>query len=365
MSTPSARSQPIAIRDVTKTYGTFNALEDVSLDIASGEFLTLLGPSGSGKTTLLMVLAGFTRATSGHVLVGGQDMTRVPPHKRDFGMVFQNYALFPHMNVFGNVAYPLRLRRVSKSDIETRVARALDLVQLGHLGDRSIEALSGGQRQRIALARAIVFEPRVLLMDEPLSALDKNLREQMQIEIRNLHENLGITTVYVTHDQREALTMSDQVVVIDAGRISQKGAPRDIYERPANAFVADFIGESSLLPVQTGAGGYAFGGRELRAAAAAPGGRFLVVRPEKMELHRPGMDPAYNLFEGTLRQIVYQGETLLAQVALPEGQTISMRRTTRREVMAALPEPGSPITLALHPEDTVIVPDRTAAGPGA
>ena len=360
MSAPSARSQPIAIRNVTKTYGSFNALEDVSLDIASGEFMTLLGPSGSGKTTLLMVLAGFTRATSGHVLVGGHDMTRVPPHKRDFGMVFQNYALFPHMNVFGNVAYSLRLRGVGRSEIATRVARALDLVQLGHLADRAIDALSGGQKQRIALARAIVFEPRVLLMDEPLSALDKNLREQMQIEIRSLHENLGITTVYVTHDQREALTMSDQVVVIDAGRISQIGAPRDIYERPANAFVADFIGESSLLPVEGDAAGYRLAGRRLKTANAPDNGRFLVVRPEKMEFHSADMGDAYNLFDGTVRQIVYQGETVLAQIVLEDGQTISMRRTTQRELMARLPKAGSRITLALHPEDSVIVPERSA-----
>jgi len=360
MSAPSARSQPIGIRNVTKSYDNFNALDSVSLDIASGEFMTLLGPSGSGKTTLLMVLAGFTRATSGHVLVGGEDMTRVPPHKRDFGMVFQNYALFPHMNVFGNVAYSLRLRGVGRSEIETRVARALDLVQLGHLGDRAIDALSGGQKQRIALARAIVFEPRVLLMDEPLSALDKNLREQMQIEIRSLHENLGITTVYVTHDQREALTMSDQVVVIDAGRISQIGAPRDIYERPANAFVADFIGESSLLPVEGDADGYRLAGRLLKAAHAPDNGRFLVVRPEKMEFHSAEMGDGYNLFEGTLQQIVYQGETVLAQIVLEDGQTISMRRTTQREVMARLPEAGSRITVALHPEDTIIVPEYSA-----
>ncbi|MFC7705526.1 ABC transporter ATP-binding protein [Plastorhodobacter daqingensis] len=359
MTAISARSQPISIENVTKSYSGFNALSDVSLDIGSGEFLTLLGPSGSGKTTLLMVLAGFTRPTDGRVLVGGQDMTRVPPHKRDFGMVFQNYALFPHMNVQGNVAYPLRLRGVSRAETESRVARALDLVQLGHLAHRGVDELSGGQKQRIALARAIVFEPRVLLMDEPLSALDKNLREQMQIEIRALHESLGITTVYVTHDQREALTMSDRIVVIEAGRISQIGAPRDIYERPANAFVADFIGESSLLPVQATGTGYRFADSVLKSDAA-PGGQYLVVRPEKMEFHQPGMEADHNLFNGHVKQVVYQGETVLAQIVLEGGATISLRRSTRRDIMARLPEPGAPITLALHRDDTVIVPERGA-----
>jgi putative spermidine/putrescine transport system ATP-binding protein len=360
MTAPSAKSQPIRIENVTKAYGSFLALDRVSIDIGSGEFLTLLGPSGSGKTTLLMVLAGFTRATSGRVLVGGEDLTRVPPHKRDFGMVFQNYALFPHMNVFGNVAYPLRLRGVARGEIERRVARALDLVQLGTLGGRGIEELSGGQKQRIALARAIVFEPRVLLMDEPLSALDKNLREQMQIEIRALHESLGITTVYVTHDQREALTMSDRVVVVDAGKISQIDTPRAIYEHPANAFVADFIGESSLLPVKSVTGGYALAGQTLKATKAPSNGVFLVVRPEKMEFHEPGMTDDYNLFSGMLKQVVYQGETMLAQIVLADGQTISLRRSTRREVVARMPEAGSPITVALHRDDTVIVPERGA-----
>jgi len=358
MSEVSAGSQPIRIENVTKSYGSFRALENVTIDIDSGEFLTLLGPSGSGKTTLLMVLAGFTRATSGRVLVGGEDMTRVPPHKRDFGMVFQNYALFPHMTVFGNVAYPLKLRGLSSTEVTKRVERALDLVQLGALAKRGIEELSGGQKQRIALARAIVFEPRVLLMDEPLSALDKNLREQMQIEIRALHENLGITTVYVTHDQREALTMSDRVVVVDAGRISQVDTPRAIYERPANAFVADFIGESSLLEVQALNGSFTLGGEVLKANNAPSNGHFLVVRPEKMEFYEPGMEAEHNLFHGTLKNIVYQGETLLAQIALTDGRTISLRRSTRRDIMARLPQTGAQMTVALHRDDTVIVPER-------
>ncbi len=358
MSAVSAKSEPIRFEGVSKRFGTFTALDDVSLEIGSGEFLTLLGPSGSGKTTLLMVLAGFTRATSGRVLVGNEDMTRVPPHKRDFGMVFQNYALFPHMDVFGNVAYPLKLRGVAKAEIGTRVRRALDLVQLSHLADRGVDQLSGGQKQRIALARAIVFEPRVLLMDEPLSALDKNLREQMQIEIRNLHETLGITTVYVTHDQREALTMSDRVVVIDAGRVVQVDTPRAIYERPADSFVADFIGESTLLPVERNGRGFSFAGMPLRLGEAAANGDFLVVRPEKLGFHDPGTEEEVNLFDGSLQQVVYQGETLLAQIRLANGLPVTLRLSTRREMMARLPEIGAPITLALHRDDTVIVPEH-------
>ena len=213
-------------------------LDNVDLDIRSGEFLTLLGPSGSGKTTLLTVLAGFTRPDHGSVRFGDDEMIRTPPHKRDVGMVFQSYALFPHMTVGENVAFPLRLRRVARTEAAQRVERALEMVRLGGYGGRGVDQLSGGQRQRVALARAMVFEPRILLMDEPLSALDKQLREHMQIELRQLHDKLGMTTVYVTHDQREALTMSDRIAVIDHGRIMQLDTPRQIYDRPANRFVA-------------------------------------------------------------------------------------------------------------------------------
>ena len=219
---------PINVNSLVKTYGAFRALDDVSINIRSGEFMTLLGPSGSGKTTLLMVLAGFVRPDSGSVSFGDKEILLLPPHKRDIGMVFQNYALFPHMTVSENLAYPLKLRSVGRSEIRERVERALDLVQLRGLGDRGIDALSGGQRQRVALARSVIFEPRILLMDEPLSALDKNLREQMQFEVRNLHDRLGITTVYGTHDQREALTMSDRIAVIKEGRIQQVDAPQSL-----------------------------------------------------------------------------------------------------------------------------------------
>ncbi|PZX13098.1 putative spermidine/putrescine transport system ATP-binding protein [Palleronia aestuarii] len=357
----TAQAAPIAIENITKTYDDFHALDDVSLEIGAGEFLTLLGPSGSGKTTLLMVLAGFTRPTRGRILVAGEEMTGVPPHKRDFGMVFQNYALFPHMSVFDNIAYPLKLRRHPKAEIKREVGRALELVHLSHLASRRISALSGGQKQRIALARAIVFEPRVLLMDEPLSALDKNLREQMQIEIRALHDTLGITTIYVTHDQREALTMSDRIVVIDGGRVSQVDTPRALYDRPANAFVAGFIGESTLLPVARTNGGYTFQGRPLKTGRAVrPDAGQLVVRPEKLVFRDPGQEEDHNLFEGTLQSIVYQGDTLLARIEIGQGRTLLMRKTTHRDVLARLPEPGGEVALALHADDTILVEGGTA-----
>src|SRR5689334_22179679 len=275
MKSAATISLPISIRDVTKTYGRTKALDNVSLEIASGEFITLLGPSGSGKTTLLMVLAGFIRPDCGEIWFGDRDISLAPPHKRDVGMVFQNYALFPHMTVAGNLAYPLKLRRLSRAEIEERVRRTLDLVQLSGFGDRQVHQLSGGQRQRVALARAIIFEPRILLMDEPLSALDKNLREKMQLEIRRLHDRLGLTSVYVTHDQREALTMSDRIAVLNRGHLVQLDQPRDLYEQPASRFIADFIGETHCVPVDVHDGKALLFGkvlhldRPLRSAARA------------------------------------------------------------------------------------------------
>ena len=241
---------PIAVRALRKRYGKVLALDDVDLDVRAGEFLTLLGPSGSGKTTLLMVVAGFIRPDQGSLKFGDDEVIRLAPHKRDIGMVFQNYALFPHMDVATNVAFPLKLRGVMGTEQQRRVDAALQTVQLEGYSARRIDELSGGQRQRVALARAIVFEPRIVLMDEPLSALDKQLRERMQIELRQLHEKLGTTTIYVTHDQREALTMSDRIAVINDGRIMQLGTPQSIYEQPTNRFVAEFIGESAFLKAE-------------------------------------------------------------------------------------------------------------------
>ena len=238
----------VSFSHVQKSYdGQVLVVKDLSLDIARGEFLTLLGPSGSGKTTSLMMLAGFETPTNGSITLQGRDITALPPYKRGIGMVFQNYALFPHMTVADNVAYPLRARKLSEPEIARRVATALDMVKLGAFGKRMPAQLSGGQQQRVALARALVFEPELILLDEPLGALDKQLRERMQYELKQIHERLGVTMVYVTHDQEEALTMSDRIAVFDQGRIQQLATPEELYESPANAFVARFVGENNSL----------------------------------------------------------------------------------------------------------------------
>lgn len=233
---------------IEKTYDGFNlVVKSLDLSIGRGEFLTMLGPSGSGKTTTLMMLAGFEAATSGEIYLDGERINNIPPHKRGLGMVFQNYALFPHMTIAENIAFPLQVRKMDKSEITERVRKALDMVRMGTLENRKPAQLSGGQQQRIALARALVFEPKLLLMDEPLGALDKQLREHMQYEIKHLHDRLGITIVYVTHDQSEALTMSDRIAVFNDGIIQQLATPADLYEKPENSFVAQFIGENNRI----------------------------------------------------------------------------------------------------------------------
>ncbi len=241
------RGAPITLDHLSKYYGAVGANQDVNLDISSGEFLTLLGPSGSGKTTALMMIAGFVIPTSGDIRINGQSIVQVPVHKRNIGMVFQNYALFPHLNVAKNVSFPLEMRNVAKAEIDKRVDAALDLVRLGGFRDRRPKQLSGGQQQRVALARALIFEPTVLLLDEPLGALDAKLREEMKIEIKMLHNDFGATILFVTHDQEEALTLSDRIAVFNDGKIVQLGTPDQLYHQPANHFVADFIGETNLL----------------------------------------------------------------------------------------------------------------------
>ncbi|MCV6592356.1 MAG: ABC transporter ATP-binding protein [Silicimonas sp.] len=342
---------------VTKTYGKVHALDDVSLEVKSGEFLTLLGPSGSGKTTLLMVLAGFTRPDCGSLKFGDEEVIRKPPHLRDLGMTFQSYALFPHMSVAGNVGYPLRLRRVPKAEVARRVEEALETVQLGGFGERRIDQLSGGQRQRVAVARAIVFEPRILLMDEPLSALDKKLRDQMQIELRHLHEKLGMTTVYVTHDQREALTMSDRIAVVNHGRIMQLATPRDLYERPANRFVADFIGESTFLDVTRRSDGVAVEETPLILSEPLPEARDLVmmIRPERIRLSETGPQDGANNFAATATEVVYQGDSYLLHADLAGGKQIAMRGAVTGKSVSSLPASGDKITLTIAPEDTVLI----------
>jgi len=237
----------LALREVSKHYGSVAAVDRVSLDVPRGQFLTLLGPSGSGKTTLLMIIAGFVEPTAGEVLVDGARITPLPPEKRNFGMVFQGYALFPHLTVFDNVAFPLKVRGVSRAAAADRIRGALDLVKLAPLAERYPRQLSGGQQQRVALARALVFTPDILLLDEPLSALDKKLRAELQWELKQIHRRVGTTFIYVTHDQEEALSMSDEIAIIRDGRVVQAGPPRLLYERPATRFVADFLGKSNFI----------------------------------------------------------------------------------------------------------------------
>jgi putative spermidine/putrescine transport system ATP-binding protein len=317
----SATSLPISIADVRKTYGNYVALDDVTLDIAAGEFLTLLGPSGSGKTTLLMALAGFVRPESGLLTIGGRDVTPLPPNKRNIGVVFQNYALFPHMSVSGNVEYPLRLRGVLKAQAREQAEAALARVKLSGFGARDIAALSGGQRQRVALARAIVFEPRVMLMDEPLSALDKNLREHMQFEIRKLHDDLGVTTIYVTHDQREALTMSDRVAVMDNGRIQQIGVPQDIYRRPRNRFVAEFMGEANIVSA---------GHLQGPGAVRLPRERLAMIRAENFELEAARLGEDRVEVIGRLVSKAFRGDNWLLNIETATGDQFMLSVTANQ-----------------------------------
>jgi putative spermidine/putrescine transport system ATP-binding protein len=361
MTSDTAASMSISVTDLTKTYGDIFALNSVSIDVKAGEFLTLLGPSGSGKTTLLMAIAGFNRPDSGRICFGGDDVTVLPPHKRGVGMVFQSYALFPHMSVFENVAFPLKLRKIAADEKTRRVTEALKTVQLSDFSERGIDQLSGGQRQRVALARAFVFGPKILLMDEPLSALDKKLREEMQIELKQLHRQLGVTTVYVTHDQREALTMSDRIAVINDGELAQVGTPRSIYNAPASHFVASFIGESSFVPLtRDNAGALLYDGVKI---AKAPGNSrqrnwSLVVRPERLSLQPLKAKNTVNKiqFHGNITELVYQGETAIVMLRLNDGQILTARMNTRAGDEADLLAVGQQRTVAIDKKDMIIIP---------
>lgn len=322
----------VEFRGVSKTYdGRAYSVRDLDLVVRKGEFLTFLGPSGSGKTTSLMMLAGFETPTSGDLLIAGRPVTHTAPHKRNIGMVFQNYALFPHMSVAENLAFPLTVRKFDKGSIKYRITRALDMVRLAPYVDRKPAQLSGGQQQRVALARALIFNPALVLMDEPLGALDKHLRETLQYEIKRIHAELGVTVIYVTHDQSEALTMSDRIAVFNDGSIEQLAAPAELYERPASAFVASFIGENNLIDctLQEVAGGRSIHrtdcGVVLRAShggGLAVGGRSLLsVRPEKISLFPPP-DACDNTLQVHLQQSMYHGDHLRALFKLKSGGTV-------------------------------------------
>lgn len=332
----------LTIRNVTKRYGeNAPAVDNISLDVRPGEFVTFLGPSGSGKTTTLSMVAGFTEVTSGHIYLGQQPIDELPPHRRNIGMVFQSYSLFPHMNVFDNVAFPLRRRGLGKAEIKTRVGRVLDLIQLADKADRFPTALSGGQQQRVALARAIVFEPQLLLMDEPLSALDKRLREQMQLEIRRLHKELQITFVFVTHDQEEALVMSDRIAVFNEGKLAQVGTAADLYERPESVFVANFLGDSNILRghahVDSGAhilvnsSGRFTAPKSDRVGSSTPAA--ISVRPERMRVLPLSQECSdANRVVARVAQIIYVGSSRKVEVRLPDGTLLRVREQPREQI---------------------------------
>ena len=335
------------------------ALKSVDLNIQSGEFLTLLGPSGSGKTTLLMAVAGFSRPDAGSILFGEKEMVLSPPHKRDVGMVFQNYALFPHMTVAENIAFPLKLRKITAKEQEDQVDAALATVQLTDYRMRKIDQLSGGQRQRVALARAFVFKPRILLMDEPLAALDKKLREQMQIELKQLHRQLGVTTVYVTHDQREALTMSDRVAIINDGEIVQIGTPEEIYSNPKNSFVADFIGESTILPLtRNNRGDLCYSGTVLYSAKPEFKNKNwgLVIRPERLfPIANTEKSGTLITFEGKILEFVFQGESTLGIIELLNGDKLTIRISPTITSSSINFKTGETIMVGLNHKDKILI----------
>lgn len=363
MSNPSF----ISFSGVCKSYdGEHYVVDDLNLDVRKGEFLSLLGPSGSGKTTTLMMLAGFESPTRGEIRLDGQRLDDKPPHQRDIGMVFQNYALFPHLTIAENVAFPLSVRRVSRADQKTRVKRALDMIELPHLANRRPSQLSGGQQQRVALARALVFEPSVVLMDEPLGALDKRLRETMQYEIMRLHRELALTIVYVTHDQAEALTMSDRVAVFSDGRIQQAATPTELYENAQNAFVANFVGENNgltgrVLNVHEGWSTLALSdGTVIRGRCEhgllAGDEAMLALRPERA--HIPTAEAAHvdehtNVVSARVDELVYCGDHHRVHLTLGSRDSIVVKvPNTQRH---ALPSPGSSIEIAWRHDDCKIL----------
>ena len=354
----------IELRGVTKRFGSFEAVRGVDLTVRGGEFLTLLGPSGCGKTTLLRLLSGFEQPDEGSIQVDGADVTHLPPHRRDLNQVFQSYALFPHLTVRENIAFGLRMQRRPAEEIAARVAEVTDLVALKGFEDRRPHQLSGGQRQRVALARAIVPRPKVLLLDEPLSALDAKLRHQMQLELKHLQRRLGLTFVFVTHDQEEALTMSDRIAVIHQGRVAQLGTPAEIYHRPATPFVADFIGETNLLPAdfaeQTGDDVRVrlAGGLELTVPAAAwPTGAkraLLSVRPEKVLVSKQAV-AAENVFTAVVEEEIFKGALDHLTLVTPAGLRLEAMVANESALLEAI-HAGDRVYCGLHADDIVVLP---------
>ena len=341
-----------------KYYGDNLAVAGIDLDVRDGEFLTLLGPSGCGKTTTLGLVAGFFPPSAGEVWIAGRAVTALPPFRRDIGVVFQDYALFPHLSVAQNIAFGLRMRNVAKAEIARRVAEAIALVKLGGLDERRPHELSGGQRQRVALARALVIRPKILLLDEPLSNLDLKLREEMRLEIAELQRRLAITTIFVTHDQSEALVMSDRIAVMNAGRIEQIGSPADIYERPASRFVAEFIGRMNLFPGRLDAGKVIVAGRSL-ALAIPPNAREIVlvaVRPERAGIAREAPAEGLLAAHGRIVQVLYLGATREIRMQLEDGTRATVE--TANTGGAAPFAPGDMAWFYAPPEACLLLPER-------
>jgi spermidine/putrescine transport system ATP-binding protein len=348
----------IRLEELTKDFGGTVAVDGIDLQMPAGEFFTMVGPSGCGKTTTLRMVAGFERPTSGRILLDDVDVAQVPPHKRNVNTVFQSYALFPHLDVAGNVGFGLKYQRLTKDERRRKVAEALSLVKLADYAKRKPGQLSGGQQQRVALARALVLTPRVLLLDEPLGALDARLRKDLQVELKTLQAELGITFVFVTHDQEEALTMSDRVAVMSGGRVEQAGTPREIYEAPATLFVADFLGVSNLIGAEASADGDAcalrIGERTLRAAAGATEARGEVramIRPERVGVEPHGA-PGDNRLPGMVERAVYVGSAHELHIRLVGGDVL--RATIRNDGSPFPYEEGTPVTLHL-PADALRV----------
>ncbi|PVA11760.1 spermidine/putrescine ABC transporter [Pelagivirga sediminicola] len=360
-----AKGAAIDIKGVSKHYGRFKALDDVDLQIQPGEFMSFLGPSGSGKTTTLNLIAGFTDLTRGEIRLDERSIGNTPAHKRNIGVVFQHYALFPHMTVAKNVAYPLQQRRVPKPAREAAVRETLAKVQLQDFAHRYPSELSGGQQQRVALARAMVFDPSVLLMDEPLGALDKKLREFLQLEIKRIHRELGSTFVYVTHDQEEALVLSDRIAVFNKGKIEQVGTGMELYTKPRTLFVGQFIGESSVLRgahvEDGGAAVFTINGTPVRAArpAAGEGAHVILLRPETVSVHGAASDApeGANRLTGTVTEALYLGSGVKYEVTIPGGTVISARMANAERLLTI----GEEATVAWQPQDSILLADDGSA----
>lgn len=340
----------LELQNLRKEFGDFVAINNISLKIEKGEFITFLGPSGSGKSTTLYAIAGFIEPSAGDVLLNGRSLVRVSPNHRDIGMVFQRYTLFPHLTVAENVAFPLRVRRRPKGEIETKVKEMLELVHLTPMRDRKPAQLSGGQQQRVALARALAYDPQILLMDEPLSALDKKLREDIQTEIKRIHLETGVTIIYVTHDQEEALRLSDRIVLFNHGGIEQVGTGKALYEYPASAFTAGFIGNSNLLDISLrGGAAYLPDGMTLSGAAVQrEGAGLLMLRPEHLYLASEGI-------QGVVTDLTYLGDVTAYTVRTSWDQELNLRMSNHETNLTA--ELGSSVFLNFNPQNAYLIPE--------